>query len=203
MSAIRVRGADATVDADGNVYVRAASASITVECPDGTDVVVGAMSGRVDMKGSLGAVSVATMSGRISIEAARAADVRTTSGRVDIGTVDGAVRCSVVSGRVSIKRAGSVDVSVKSGRVDVRDTGDARVHALSGRVEVAAGAGSVVDVRTTSGRVSVTLPQGSNPTTDLSVRRGRIDNSIPAAAAASSGRVTVQSIAGRVSLAWR
>jgi Putative adhesin len=202
-SNVRVSGAEATFDADGNAQIRASAASVTVECPAGTDLVIGSTAGRVETRGPLGAVNIATVSGRISVESARSVDVRTTSARVDIGTVEGAVRCSVVSGRVTVEHAGSVDISVKSGRVEVQDTGDARVHALSGRVEVAAGAGSEVDVRTTSGRVAVTLPNGSVPTTNLSVRRGGIANSIPSDATITAGRVTVQSVAGRVSLAWR
>lgn len=200
---LRVSGGETHYDADGNAEVRASSESVAIECPPGTDVVIGATSGRVETRGDLGAVNIATNSGRVSVESARSVDVRTTSGRVDIGRVDGAVRCSVVSGRVTIDRAGSVDVSVKSGRVVVHDTGDARVHALSGRVEVAAAAGADVDVKTTSGRVAVTLPSGTTPATDISVRRGRVDNSIPTSGTSTSGRVAVQTVAGRVSLSWR
>lgn len=196
-----VTGAPFETDTDGTIRVGGATAgSADIRCPEGSDIVIGFMSGRVELVGHFGDVRISTVSGRISVESARTIDVRTVSGRVEIGAADEDVRVVVASGRVTIGRAGSVDVSVKSGRVQVDDTGDARVHALSGRVDVAAGHGSNVEVRTTCGRIAVTLPRGSTPRARLSARRGRVDNSVPLG---EDGSVDVQTVSGRVSLAWR
>lgn len=200
-SELVVAGAPFETAPDGTVTIGGSPAgNVDIRCPEGTDIVIGVQSGRVEAHGKLGVVSVSSTSGRVAIEAARAVDVRTASGRVEIGSADEAVRCSVTSGRITIGHAGSVDVSVTSGRVRVDDTGDARVHAISGRVDVAAGRGSNVEVRTTSGRVSVTLPRGCCPRTRVAVRSGRVDNTVPAG---DDGTVDLQTTSGRVSLAWR
>lgn len=198
--AIRVKGASFSTEPDGGVLVNAGAGAVSISCPDGTDIVIGSHAARVTTDGKLGSVRISVTSGRVEVAEARELDVRTASGRVSVGRVEGALRCTATSGRVEVDHAGSVDISVKSGRIEVGDTGDARVHALSGRVEVGAGAGSTVEVKVTSGRVSVTLPRGCCPATNLSTRRGRIDNEIPTG---SDGRVDVQTVAGRVSLAWR
>jgi len=198
--AISVKGASFSTEPDGAVVVKGGAGAVSISCPDDTDIVIGSHAARVTTDGKLGAVRISVTSGRVQVAEARELDVRTASGRVTVGRVKGALRCTAMSGRVEVGHAGSVDISVKSGRVEVGDTGDARVHALSGRVEVGAGAGSTVEVKATSGRVAVTLPHGCCPATNLSTRRGRIENEIPTG---SDGRVDVQTIAGRVSLAWR
>lgn len=197
---VRVKGASFDTEPDGAVFVKGGAGAVSISCPDDTDIVIGSQAARITTSGRLGAVRISVTSGRVEVDAARELDIRTASGRVTVGRVEGPLRCTAVSGRVEVDHAGSVDISVKSGRVEVGDTGDARVHALSGRVTVAAGAGSTVEVKATSGRIAVTLPRGCCPATNLSTRRGRIDNEVPTG---SDGRVDVQTIAGRVSLAWR
>ena len=56
-----------------------------VRVPEGTDLVVGATSGRVTIEGRVGSVSAVTTSGRVSIADAGSVDVRTKSGRIDVG----------------------------------------------------------------------------------------------------------------------
>jgi len=185
---------------DGAIVVKARSSAISIRCAEGTDLVVGTRSGRVETRGRLGAVQVSTSSGSVTIDAAREVDVRTASGRIDIGRADGPVRCVCGSGRVTIESAGSVDVSVASGRVEARDTGDARVHTTSGRIKVAARRGSAVEVRAISGRVDVSLPEGSAPATRLSARGGRIRNSVPSG---DEGSLDVQTVSGSVTVSWR
>ncbi len=78
---------------DGTLHITRASwsGSIDVRCAPGTDVTVGTVSGSVDLVGRLGAVRVATVSGRIRVEEASRIDLRTKSGKVDIGTCTGSV----------------------------------------------------------------------------------------------------------------
>lgn len=195
-----VDGGTYEIAPDGSVMVRARSNAISIRCAEGTDLVVGTSSGRVETHGQLGVVQVSTASGSVTIDAAREVDVRTASGRVEIGRADGAVRCVCHSGRVDIGSAGSVDVSVTSGRVEARDTGDARVHTTSGRIKVAARRGSAVEVRAISGRVDVSLPEGAAPATRLSARGGRIRNSVPSG---DDGSLDVHTVSGSVNVSWR
>jgi DUF4097 and DUF4098 domain-containing protein YvlB len=197
-----VRNGAATTAPDGTITVGSTSGSGAVEvvCPVGADVVVGTQSGRVELHGSFGSVSVSTASGRVAIDDADEVDVRTSSGRVEVGRCAGGVRCAVSSGRVTIGHASSVDVSVRSGSVEIGDALDARIHAASGRVKLSARGGGDVHVRTTSGRVSVTVPSGCCPDAHLHTTNGRIDNDVPAG---GDGRVIAESVSGRVSLAWR
>ena len=64
---IAVEGA-ARVQRDGDrTTVDRASSGLTIRVPTGTDIVIGATSGRVDVKGTVGAASIVTESGRIEI----------------------------------------------------------------------------------------------------------------------------------------
>ena len=195
-----VRGAAFTTDPDGTVTVTSQSASLDIECPEDCDLVIGVESGRVSAKGRLGAVRVASESGRVQVESAREMDVRSRSGRVEVGTIERLARVSLTSGRVTVARAGSVDIAVHSGRVVVRDCGDATVQSLSGRVELATRGGCDVDIRTTSGRVSVSVPRGCCPAVSTDVRSGRVDCAVPLG---NDGTISVQAVSGRVTIEER
>ncbi len=64
------RGRNAEPRDDGSIHIRRdpSAKTIVVQCAPGTDVTVGTDSGSIDLLGSLGAVRVATMSGRIRVE---------------------------------------------------------------------------------------------------------------------------------------
>ncbi len=195
-----VRGAAYTTEPDGTVHVTTRSASVDIECPDDCDVVIGVESGRVSAKGRLGAVRVSSESGRVEVESARELDVRSQSGRVEVGTVEGLARVNVTSGRFTVGRAGSVDIAVQSGRVVVQDCGDAIVQSLSGRIELATRAGCDVDIRTTSGRVSVSVPRGCCPSVVTDIRSGRVDCAVPQG---NDGAISVHAVSGRVTIEER
>lgn len=197
---LAVVGGDIELGDDGTSTITSRSTAITVRCAPGCDVVIGTLSGSVSTTGPLGNVSVATASGRVEVEEATALDIRTNSGRVVVGTCHGPVRCNVRSGRVEIASAESVDVSVTSGRVEVADTGDARVHTTSGRVVVATRAASDVHVRSTSGRVDVTLPGGCCPALHLATTSGKVRSDVPAG---DDGTVDAATVSGSVRVRWR
>src|SRR6266550_7857899 len=70
-----------TLVSEGSVVsVDARSESVALRCPTGCDVVVGTLSGSVQLTGRLGHVRVTAKSGSIDVEEVESADLRTLSG---------------------------------------------------------------------------------------------------------------------------
>lgn len=153
---------------------------LRVWVPEGTDVVIGTVSGRVTCTGRLGHVAVNTVAARIEIEHAGRIDARTVSGRVVIGTCEGEVRCDVSSGRAEVEMAGSVLLNTTSGRITARQVrGKARAKSVSGRIQVGLTATPLdVKVECVSGRIQVRVPRGARPTTRLRSKHGRVTNAL-------------------------
>lgn len=161
---------------DGSTTVRPSrpSSPVEIRCPAGCDVVVGTASGAVETRGPLGDVRVTTASGKIDVEQAESADLRTRSGSIDVGECAGKCRVVTGSARVRIRRAGCAEVSARSGAVTAERVGDGCVHTASGRVEVGTSADGSVEVRTISGSVRVVVPRGSRPAAMLRSLSGAI-----------------------------
>jgi len=201
---ILVRATDRTdVDIDGSATLLRsgeeiridAIGSLTVLVPEGTDVVIGVASGRIETRGALGAVCVVSESGRVDIESADAVDVRTRSSRVRVRSVAGAATVRTDSGNVTIDRCGAATVSTESGRIECRDAhGDVRAHCVSGRISIDMAVAADVVAETVSGRVSVTFPAA------VGYRRVGIDE-LPNADVA--GTVAAHSVSGRVEVSSR
>jgi DUF4097 and DUF4098 domain-containing protein YvlB len=171
------------------------SGRVEIACPEGSDVVIGSSSGRVECHGRLGRVAVTGRSGRISIGEARDVEVRTASGRVEVGRCDGLCRVASASGSVTIGYAGAIEATVASGRLEVDAVGDAQVHAVSGRVVLGLTRAGSVDVSTISGRVSVSVPPGVQPDQHLATRSGRIQSDVLPGA---DGRLAIESFSGSI-----
>ena len=145
-----------TVDGD--------SSAVEVRVPEGTDLVIGTTSGKVTVEGRVGAVSVLTTSGRISIDQARSVDARTTSARVHVGHAEGVCRIVSASGRVEVDRCGAADAASGSGQVVLGDAhGRVRATSTSGKVSVAVAGAHDVEAETVSGRIEVSYPDGVRP----------------------------------------
>lgn len=189
---------EADVSVDGRrATVDAGIGRVTVHVPEGSEVVVGTTSGRVDVEGIAGAVAVTSGSGSVTIHHARSVDARTTSGRVQVDRCDGECRVASASARVTVDRCGTADVSTSSGRIDLRDVdGRVRAHCVSGRITIEMDGAHDADAETVSGQVRITYPPG------VQYRRaddaGRTD---PHEAAACV--VRARSVSGRVSVSNR
>ncbi len=160
------RGRAAETGADGAVEVRASrpSDSVDVRCPAGADVVVGTISGNVELRGHFGSVGVTSQSGSIRVTAVTEADLRTVSGVVELGECEGRCRVSTTSGKIKVGATGDADISTMSGTIDVDGAqGAARVRAVSGAVRVASAARGPINVRTVSGRITISLPENVRP----------------------------------------
>ena len=169
--------------------------AVELRVPEGTDLVIGTTSGKVTVEGRVGAISVLTRSGRISIDQARSVDARTTSARVHVGHADGVCRIVSASGRVTVDRCGAADAMSGSGRVVLADAhGHVRATSTSGRVSVAVAGAHDVEAETVSGRIEVSYPVGVRPlvvSPDADVAAATQAHDCTVLARSGSGRVVV------------
>ena len=198
-AALEVRGGTIEHGVGDSVTVSPArpSSSVEIACPAGCDVVVGTASGVVELMGALGEVMVTTQSGRISVETAKQADLRTKSGTVEVGECAGMCRVVTGSSRVRIGHAGCAEVTARSGAVTAEQVDDGCVHTASGRVEVGTSSDGRVAVRTISGAVRVTVPRGMRPMAMLRSLSGAIRCDCEQGA---DGQIEVSTTSGAISV---
>lgn len=165
------------VDATGRVSVksgRGGSGWLELRCLTGTDVVIGTVSGKVELRGQLGGVRVTTVSGSVHVDRAEALDVRSISGSIEVARCDGPCRLQTKSGRATAGSAGDARVSTMSGRIQIDNVaGSAKVQTASGRVELGTQGRGDVSVETMSGSVRVEVPAGVRPAARLRSLAGR------------------------------
>lgn len=160
---VSVDGTSDITRAGGMTTVAATSDRLKLRVPIGTDIVVGTTSGRIAVRGVIGAASITTESGKVVVEQATSLDVRSESGAIDIGHCGDRCCLRSTSGSVAVGSCGSVDVATTNGKIALRDVrGVARAHCTSGRVDIALAEAHDVDAETISGRISVSLPAGVN-----------------------------------------
>jgi DUF4097 and DUF4098 domain-containing protein YvlB len=176
---------------DSMTTVSSGSRRVTVRVPEGTDLVIGSASGRVNVVGRAGSVAVVTRSGRVSVDTARSVDIRTTSGRVTVGSAE-SCRVLTKSARVDIGACGAAHLTASSGKITVvAASGPVHAHCVSGRIDVATTSAQDVDAENVSGRITVRMPPGVRPWV---VRRDDAD----LAPELYDCVVTARSVSGRV-----
>jgi DUF4097 and DUF4098 domain-containing protein YvlB len=159
----------------------AVTATYIVTAPAGTSVTIASISGDVSVTNIKGDTTVDVTSGDITVTGCRVSSVKTVSGDVIVndGEAEGTLEVSTLSGDVRLQRvkARRLSMSALAGDVVARDivTGDATLSTQSGDVEfggAVSGSGRY-DLRSHSGDVRVTIPQGAF---DVSARtfNGRI-----------------------------
>jgi hypothetical protein len=195
-----VDGGDVAVHDDGSVDITPRQSTVRITCPEHTHVVLSTASGNVSVRGHVADVKVITSSGSVDIERAVDADVRTASGRVAIGACVHTCRVVTKSGRVSVGTAHDVGVSSASARVEVGHATVAAVQTISGAVVVGCDAFARVTARSLSGKVDITLPEGSPATMRLSSRSGTIRREVPDGEGAT---LDVQTMSGAIRVASR
>ncbi len=175
-----VAEARADVTADGQAVgdageVRGKSRPLEVRVPEGTDLVVGTVSGGVELRGELGHVGITTVSGSVTVDRAASLDARTKSGRVTVRASDGVVRVKTGSSPVQVDHAGGeVRVASVSGTVTVADAaGPASIRTVSGKVTLGLSHPSGAMVETVSGTVRITVPPGTRAAAHLASVSGK------------------------------
>jgi DUF4097 and DUF4098 domain-containing protein YvlB len=140
------------------------SGELRLRVPEGTDLVLGTLSGAVRVSGRAGATVVSTASGDISVEQALTADLRSISGKIDVGICAGRCRLASASGKLQASRTGQAEVSTVSGNVDLKMAdGEVKVRTTSGKVDVCSAGAHDVLVHTISGSVKVRVPEDVRP----------------------------------------
>ncbi len=140
------------------------SQAIHVRCPPGSDVMVGTTSGAVEMRGSLGSVSVSSASGRIRVASAAEMDLRTGSGRIEVDACTGRCRASTKSGAVVVGSANAAEITTVSGKVRLGlVAGTTEIRTVSGSVTLSSTGVGPISARTLSGSVSISLPEDVRP----------------------------------------
>ncbi len=187
------------IDATGRVEISSAkggSAALSVRCPAGSDIVIGTMSGRIELRGTLGTVRVTTVSSDITVERAEALDLRTVSGSIEVGSCPGRCSLRTTSGKATVGSAGDAYVSTISGSIRLAKTArKVRAQSVSGQVRVATQSAGDVAVQTLSGSVTVEVPDGVRPETRLKSATGRPRSECQEG---SDCRIAVRSFSGRI-----
>lgn len=194
---LAVDGGIIEVATDGTTHVIGARGSdrIDVTCAAGTDVVIGTVSGSVELGGELGSASVATISGKIHVERARRVDARTKSGRVEIDSCDEDCRIVTVTSRVKVGKAEKAAIAGVSGRISTRDVGRVEVKTVSGAVDVGTSGDPHVSVHTVSGKVDVDVPSDARPSTRFRTLSGRVSCEC---ASGEVGEIAVATVSGAI-----
>lgn len=190
-------GKDAVREEDGWTVLKPESraGTIQVRVPEGCDLAIGTASARVVITGKTGAVHVTSASGRIDVGEAEVLDARAHSGGVHAGSI-GRGRVQSVSGNVEIDSAGQAMATTVSGRVRIGwVSGEARVKAASGRIELGLKPGGVAAVESLSGSITVRVPKGCHPEVRARTRSGNPEIAVEAG---TDCRLMVRSLSGRI-----
>ncbi|RLE24997.1 MAG: hypothetical protein DRJ50_03780 [Actinobacteria bacterium] len=144
----------------GNAAVTTESGRISIEGASSVDART--ISGRVELGQIEGDCRVRSENGRVNVQSCAAADVATTHGSIRLDAADGITRAHCVNGRIDIEMAGAHDVFAEtvSGRIDVSlpaGTNAFKRGATFASSDYTDRYDCVVDVRSTTGRVSVSV----------------------------------------------
>jgi DUF4097 and DUF4098 domain-containing protein YvlB len=145
---------------DDNLVVetRSKSTDLHIIVPIGTNVSVGAVSGRVSLSGRFGSVKVSTVSGHIEVdETAGDVDVRSISGHLEVERCEGRCRANTKSGRIEIGWVGR----------------EARAQTMSGSIEVGTAGEEDIELRTISGKIRIEVDPGRHPNLHLKTLSGK------------------------------
>ncbi|MFD3683762.1 DUF4097 domain-containing protein [Nocardiopsis sp. NPDC058631] len=152
-----------------------------ITVPEGTEVNVETISGRIRAENLNGELELSTTSGEVEVtDNVGGVVVDTVSGRVSLAGVEGSVEVETTSGEVSASGSGEqLEVSSTSGRVDVSGFEAETVTAESTSGDVAVGGGfTTAQASSVSGRIEVTT-QDTFETLTLESTSGSIDVRVP------------------------
>ena len=152
------------------------SIDATVELPEGSSCLADTASADVRCTGELSA-----------------ADIRTASGEVSAERVSGLARVGTASGDVHLGAASEINAETASGDLSIeRADGDVAVRTASGDVQIASASGKRVDIKATSGDISVAVTAGIGVYLDLSTLSGTVSSELEPSGESGSADMTLQ-----------
>jgi hypothetical protein len=177
-------------------------AALTITVPRDCPTEVGVVNASAVVSGVAGRTSLKSVSGRITLDG--------VTGRVDADTLSGDLEAQGLDGRVAFKSV-SGDLTVADGMVERLDA-----RTVSGRVtaDIGLASGAGVRVATLSGDVTIRLPASASAEVELRSTAGRVQSdfsglqasrgpgtsSLTGALGTGSGRVSVTTMSGRITL---
>lgn len=171
-------------------------AEFDITVPQGTRVVVEALSAPVSVRGVKGEVKVETVSGSITVaDASRKVTVESVSGSLDVARVVGDVRAETVSGQLGMAAvSGEIVGETVSGQIRITEarSKSVRAESVSGRVSYGGSfdpAGSY-DFSSHSGSLTLSLPANAGATVRLETFSGNVDSDFPVTFGANQSRAS-------------
>ncbi len=181
------------------------SAAITITVPRDCPTQLGVVTASAIVSGITAKTSIRSVSGDITLDGVTGSvDANTLSGDIEAQSIDGSITFHSVSGDLTLAggSVGRVDANTVSGRItadiDLDDAGDMRVATVSGEVAVRlpAQTDARVDLRSTAGKVRSGFDS-------LSCSRNPGSNAVTGTLGAGSGRLSVTTMSGSVTLLQR
>lgn len=180
---IEIEPGDRRLDVSDDQHVvetRSRATDLKITVPEGMNVSVGSVSGRVSLKGRFGSVKVSTVSGHIEVDEADGdIDIRSISGHLEVERCGGRCRANTKSGRIEIGWVGK----------------EVRAHTMSGGIEVGTAGQGDMRLRSISGRIEVTVDPGRHPDAHLKTLSGKAENRLPPG---SDFKITARTISGSI-----
>jgi DUF4097 and DUF4098 domain-containing protein YvlB len=197
---LSIEGGQVVREHDGALEIRrnGSASEIVVRCPTGSDITIGTASGDIATKGELGAVRVATVSGKVHVETASRVEVRAKSGSVDVDDCSGECRVVVTSGDVRVGQAHRAALAAVSGDIRADEVARADVKTVSGDIHIGTTGAGKVSVHTVSGKVDVVVPSDVQPATRVRSISGRVQCDCPRG---TDGEIAVASVSGAIRIA--
>ncbi|TWT41060.1 hypothetical protein RAS1_37510 [Phycisphaerae bacterium RAS1] len=158
-------------------------ASLTVRVPRPCAAEVETGNGTIEVAAMKGPLNLHTSNGRITLRDIEGdVDARTSNGRVEAAGIGGSCRARTSNGSIVLRSIkGDCELDTSNGRIDLIDcTGSVRADSSNGSMVVDAtppDAGSVV-LRTSNGRIDLTLPRTMNADLRLTTSNGRVRGSL-------------------------
>jgi hypothetical protein len=191
---------------DRRLMLRSPSFAITVTTPPDVAVTATSASSDATLSGRLGAVTLTSGSGHLTVEHCTELQARTASGDVRAGRIERTATIGNASGDVRVAdAAGPVQVRTASGDVLLGSvTGDASVKSASGDISVERAVSGRLRLQTVSGDATVGVEPGLRIWLDLQTVSGRLRSDLPEDAPDAGGAaqlsITLQSVSGDLRL---
>jgi hypothetical protein len=161
---------------------------IEVRMPKDADLRLQTTNGAIDVSSVDGNISIQTRNGRISArQLSGTIDIGSTNGGIELDTLKGALTVHSSNGHITASRLdGKCDLSTSNGWIQVEgrfeslDIGSTN-GAIDGRVESGSRMSSSWHIRTTNGRVDLSVPTDLKANLNVDTNNGRIKLDLPVA----------------------
>ena len=154
-----------------------------IRAPIGSAAQLGTGAGRIEATGNLGVVEAQTGAGSIRLQAAAEVHARTGAGAISVAEVSGSVSIKSGSGKVEVGRiGGDAKINTGAGDIEVGEAGDSvEAFTAAGSVKVRRADHGRVRAKTMAGRVLVGVANGSAAYLDVTTMSGRVHSELDSA----------------------